>query len=113
MHTSALRREVRREFKEAVFSSLPDSTFEKFSETRINKNGYWEEEGKEFWLDGELFDVVRKKVEKGTVVYYCINDEKEEKIIEHQNKLTEKNTETENKKQESAKLSFPDILLAN
>ena len=42
----------------------------------------WEEEGKEFYLHGELFDVAKIKKVAGKTFIYCINDKKEEKLLQ-------------------------------
>ena len=42
----------------------------------------WEEEGKEFYLHGELFDVAKIKKAAGKTFIYCINDKKEEKLLQ-------------------------------
>jgi hypothetical protein len=41
----------------------------------------WEEDQKEFYLDGNLYDVVQIRQESDQTVYYCINDEKEKQLL--------------------------------
>ena len=41
----------------------------------------WIKPGKEFTLNGEMFDVVKSKTENGRILYYCINDRTEKKLI--------------------------------
>jgi len=40
----------------------------------------WEEEGKEFYLAGTFYDVVKIKKVKGELWYYCINDAMESQL---------------------------------
>lgn len=42
----------------------------------------WKEEGKEFILHGELYDVAEIKTVNGKSFLYCINDNKEEKLLQ-------------------------------
>jgi hypothetical protein len=46
-----------------------------------NDSFRWEEEGKEFYQDGQLYDVVKSVTTGGKTVLYCINDKKEEELI--------------------------------
>jgi hypothetical protein len=40
----------------------------------------WEREGKEFWYEGNLYDIVRSEIEGGMTHFYCINDTHETKL---------------------------------
>ena len=42
----------------------------------------WQEEGKEFMLHGELYDVAKMETVNGKTLLYCINDKKEEKLLQ-------------------------------
>ena len=46
-----------------------------------NQSIEWEDEQKEFYLNGFLYDVVKCKMENGKTVFYCINDENEEQLL--------------------------------
>jgi hypothetical protein len=41
----------------------------------------WEEAGKEFYLHGQLYDVVTIKKEKGKIFLYCLSDKKEGSLL--------------------------------
>lgn len=41
----------------------------------------WEEEGKEFYLYGQLYDVAKKETVNGKTILYCINDAQEEQLL--------------------------------
>jgi len=43
----------------------------------------WEDDRKEFYLHGSLYDVVKIQVENGKTVFYCINDENEEQLLKN------------------------------
>lgn len=55
----------------------------------------WEEEGKEFYLHGELYDIAKKETSNGKTMLYCINDAKEEELV----KKMLKDTQTQNEQQ--------------
>ena len=60
----------------------------------MNNNIRWEEKGKEFSMNGELFDVVRTKTINGKTILYCLNDTKEQQIINEYNNQTKNNSST-------------------
>ena len=61
-------------------SSLPDEMFVVVSS---NEKIQWEEEGYEFYLNGNLHDVVKTKTIEGVNYYYAVNDEQENKLLEN------------------------------
>ena len=53
----------------------------------LNKNDIkWEEEGKEFSLNGQLYDVAKIVAKDGKNLIYCLNDIKEEQLLEKYSK---------------------------
>jgi hypothetical protein len=110
LHTLKLREEAKTEFKEKMKASLPDSAFTMFEWQAVKTKVNWEEEGKEFWLNGQLYDVVMQKTVNGKKYVYCLNDEKEEQIVEQQLKLTN-NANSSGKNLKTVKFSLPDFIL--
>lgn len=72
--------QVRKEIRKAILASIPESELEIIS---ANDKLEWEEEGKEFYLDGHMYDVVSTKLLNGKTYYYCINDTKEKQLLDH------------------------------
>src|ERR1700712_4637073 len=68
------------EMKERIFKSIPDSSLTCFDLSSIENEIAWKEEGKEFWLNNELFDLVKTSFINGKRYLYCLNDRNEEKI---------------------------------
>ena len=64
--------------KTIIRSQLPESSLHKLVDGAHLK---WEEKGREFFLEGEMYDVVKKKIENGVTVYFCIKDKEEEKLL--------------------------------
>jgi hypothetical protein len=69
---------VKEEVKERVLAGVPDSYLEIIEQ---NNSIQWLEKAKEFYLNGELYDVVKIKKLKNKVLLYCLNDNKEEKVL--------------------------------
>lgn len=40
----------------------------------------WEREGREFWFEGNLYDIIRSEIKDSTTHYYCLNDAKETEL---------------------------------
>jgi hypothetical protein len=64
-----------------------------------NNNINWEEKNKEFELDGQMYDVVKKEVIHNKTLYYCINDQKENGLIQVYNNWIQKAHSNDQKKQ--------------
>ena len=66
--------------KRQMVASLPDSSLELIIANQ-NNTFRWEEDGKEFYQDGQLYDVVKSVVKDGNTILYCINDKEEEVLL--------------------------------
>ena len=71
----------------------------------------WEKEGNEFFYNGKLYDIVKTDFIKGKVFFYCVNDEKENKLITHNNE-TAKTNNTQSKKSGLSKIELPLLFFA-
>lgn len=87
----------KRSIKQKIKSQLTDKHLQIISLTDNKKEIYWEEEGKEFFFKGEMFDVVKTKILNGNILLYCINDKKEKELVNHYNTLTKENSSTDKK----------------
>ncbi|HTM67626.1 MAG TPA: hypothetical protein VL093_14970 [Flavipsychrobacter sp.] len=73
---------LRREMKERIKSSLPESQLQHFAFSKQKTSTLdWERKGKEFRLDGDMYDIVRAETEGDTVHFYCLRDDKETKLF--------------------------------
>jgi hypothetical protein len=68
--------------KAQLFAKLPESSLE-IIVAEETKNIQWQDDGKEFSLNGEMFDVTKIKKENGKTVLYCINDKKEKELLQN------------------------------
>ena len=82
--------------KEKIFEQLKDEELQIIS-ISDHQNIYWEEDGKEFILNGEMYDVVKRKMINGKEFLYCINDKKEKALIDNYNLVTKGNADTDKK----------------
>jgi hypothetical protein len=51
------------------------------------KNVKWEDDGKEFELNDEMYDVIEKRTENGKIIIVCIGDKNETALIKKFEKL--------------------------
>jgi hypothetical protein len=82
--------QVRKEIKHALLANIPESELEVISS---NNQLDWEEDGKEFYYQGRMYDVVSMKVLHGKTFYYCINDTKEKQLLDHLVKVVKSSRE--------------------
>lgn len=73
-------RQIKREMKAQIFAQLPKSSFQLIIAEDHNTIA-WKDDGKEFMLNGEMFDVAKIKKENGKTILYCINDKKENELL--------------------------------
>jgi hypothetical protein len=67
--------------KKELFSALPDSSLEIIIAEEHAGAIQWQEEGKEFYLNGILYDVVKAKKTNNKTILYCLNDYKEKHLL--------------------------------
>ena len=92
-----------------MLAHIPDSSLEVFVVEDLGNKIEWEENEKEFFLDGELYDVARIKKENGKTFLYCINDKKEKNLLDNLTKAVNKNHD--NKRNRNIKPALPDLVL--
>jgi hypothetical protein len=79
--------------REARISALPDAAMLRISVAELNRSGRWEDQGKECWYKGHLYDVIRQRTAGGTTWLYCLDDESEEGLIHGSVDVTRANQE--------------------
>ncbi len=79
--------EIKEEVKQQLLASLPETVLD-IIDAETNKEAiYWEEEDREFYLHGQLYDVAFTKRVNGRTLIYCLNDKQEEKLLKDLNTL--------------------------
>ena len=66
-----------------LLAHIPASSLEVIIAEQFGDRIQWEEKGKEFSLDGILYDVVRINKSDGRTFLYCINDKQEKQLLEN------------------------------
>jgi hypothetical protein len=89
---------LKEEAREAWIAALPDRCFFRVRLADVNAAGHWEEEGKECWYNNHLYDVIRQNTEGGTVWLYCMDDEREARLIRRSGEMTHANNDRPDKK---------------
>ena len=65
-----------------LLAYIPDSSLEVFVAEEFGDRIVWEEENKEFSIEGVLYDVARMKKNDGKTFLYCINDKQEKQLLD-------------------------------
>lgn len=106
--------EIEEEMKHRLLSSVPERLLEVVDEATNKHNIEWEEEGREFYLHGQLYDVAYIKVVNGRTLIYCLNDVKEEKLLSDLAKITGNQADQNNGNpsgSHTVKFHSPDLIL--
>ena len=83
--------------KQTILSQLKDEELDIISLNNNQQKIYWEEDGKEFLFNGEMYDVVKSKTVNGKILLYCINDKKEKALVDRYNSITKHNSSSDKK----------------
>jgi len=74
--------QIKEAVKEQLLKHIPDESLIAIN-AGLNKDAIeWEEEGREFSMNGDMYDVARIKTVNGNTILYCINDTKEDQLLE-------------------------------
>jgi hypothetical protein len=74
--------------REAWIAALPDSALFRVSLADVNASGKWEEAGKECWYNDHLYDVIRQKMIGGQSWLFCLDDQREARLIRQSGAMT-------------------------
>ena len=74
--------QIKEAVKKQLLSSIPASSLELIVAGQ-NPSFRWEEAGKEFSQNGQLYDVVRSVIKNGATILYCLSDTKEKDLLLH------------------------------
>jgi hypothetical protein len=84
--------EIRREIQARIREGLDNSELTVITvSANDNLEVRWIKPDKEFTYHGSLYDVVKTELKNGKIVYHCINDSREKKLINDFNKKNESN----------------------
>jgi hypothetical protein len=66
---------------EAILQQLPENLLTKIALDNNTTAIEWEEEGKEFKLNGQMYDVVHTTYENGKTYLHCFGDKNEDEVL--------------------------------
>ena len=95
-----------------LLSHIPGSSLEVIIAEQYSDKLVWEEENKEFSIDGVMYDVASIKKTDGKTYLYCINDKKEKELLDNLVKAIRSANDSNNNRQSgnSIKIQFPDLI---
>ena len=108
--------QLKEQAEKQLLSTINENLFEPINETENGNKIVWEEEGKEFSLNGQMYDVAKKVIVNGQTILYCLNDKKEGLLIEAMVKKIKDSTgnSTDNKNHHSTiKFHVSDFIMAS
>ena len=105
--------QAREDAQERILVSSPDSFYDKVCLEENSSTITWKEEGVEFCLNNKMYDVAKIKKENGKTILYCLNDKKEEDVVnEFLNSVKSATENTSNSKHQLVvKLQIPDLIV--
>lgn len=96
--------------KADLFTRLPESSFQLII-AEDNNAIEWKDDEKEFNLNGEMYDVAKIKKENGKTVLYCINDKKENELLQNFVKAMKNDASNGKSGKSSIKFQFTDFTI--
>ena len=105
------RQEHKAYIKKLLHQNISEKLLTAIDYTANRQAIYWEEEGEEFFFNGEIYDLVKTKNVAGKLYLYCINDEKENELIDQYNGSVKNNSSTEKNIKSTFDNSFPPYLI--
>jgi hypothetical protein len=73
---------IKEEIEQQLLARIPESSLEIIVADQVENKIVWKEKGKEFSLDGVMYDIARVKRSHGKTLLYCINDKKERQLLD-------------------------------
>lgn len=95
--------QLREEAREAWLSRLPDGQFRRISLADVNATGKWQDGGRECWYKGHLYDVIKQKDIGGKTYLFCLDDEREARLIDQSAEITRANAGQEQAQENSGR----------
>ncbi len=103
---------IKEAIEKELLASIPESSLEVIILEQNQDKIEWEEENKEFFLDGEMYDVAKIRKMEGKTYLYCINDKREKELIKQLAKAVNSNHNTKQEKN-NLKSPLPDLVCMN
>jgi len=114
--TMIQRYHIKQQVEKQLLATISENELQVIDAELNKKAIVWEEEGKEFSMDGQLYDVAKIKNENGKTLIYCLNDVKEEQLLEKYSKAVQSATDqnsSRNGGDHIVKFQLADCLLFN
>jgi predicted transcriptional regulator len=74
---------IKEEMEKEMLARIPESSLEVIVAEELGDKILWQEDNKEFSIDGVLYDVARIKKSEGKTFLYCINDKQEKQLLDN------------------------------
>lgn len=86
-----LQLQARREIKTRIKNSVPSHELHAINANQNEPEMHWHQEGKEFRLNGKMYDIVHVETKDGETIYHCVDDVDEARLFAHLDELVNEN----------------------
>jgi hypothetical protein len=104
---------VKEDMERQLLSKIPESLLVSFDAGQQGEKIKWIEKGREFSLNGVMYDVVRIKQNNGHNILYCLNDKKEKQLLDELAKSVERNHDNSKEGKNIGKLIQAEVIFNN
>lgn len=114
IYYSVKQYQIKEAVKQELLATVPEALLDIIDADRNKNDIEWEEEGREFYLHGQMYDVAYLKTVNGKKLIYCLNDTREEGLLKDLSKLVSGNTNKPGGTQpgqHTAKFQSPDFII--
>jgi len=103
---------IKEEMEKEMLTRIPESSLEVIVAEDLGDKILWQEDNKEFSIDGVLYDVARIKKSEGKTFLYCLNDKQEKQLLDGLTKAVNANHGNKQEKN-SIKSLLADLVCMN
>ncbi len=89
---------AKEQMKEQLMAVMPDSSLEIIDADQNNSSIIWQEDGKEFLMGDQLYDVARISKKNGKILIYCLSDKNEERLLQDLSRAVKSGNDNNNEK---------------
>ena len=96
--------------KTQLFAQLPETSFKVIIAENHTNLQWQDDDGKEFVLNGEMYDVAKIKKKNGKTELYCLLDKKEKELLKNFAKAMKSESSNGKSGKSSVKFQLPDYI---
>jgi len=114
IYYSVKQSQIKEAVKQKLLATVREDLLDIIDADRNKDEIEWEDEGREFYLHGQMYDVAFLKTVNGKKLIYCLNDTREDALLKDLSELVSGNANKPGSTQpgqHTAKFQSPDFIL--